>query len=236
MLLHCFASSELKDSWKKKTYFNAKIIEQYYTEGLIRAGFGYRAVPSSVTTPVSPWKYKASTFDNRIAVLEERCLSIPISNLTHACLLPQGCRRRQRSPSWVHQQRCFPKSTWKQVAESANAFKRLLSLLLMASLSLWDSSFPNTTLKISNENLLVKIKDNVVLLLFLSWNAQFPKSARTNRQEPSASKTTSHYWIMFRYKRCLVAIPPYELKYNLFFFCPMCVTWGNQRTCGYFSH
>lgn len=141
-----------------------------------------------------PESTKPALLTTELQFLKSGALSIPVSNLTHACLLPQGRRRRQRSPSWVHrEQRCFPKSTWKQEAESANEFKRLLSLLLMASLSLWDSSFPNTTLKIGNENLLVKIKDNVVLLLFLSWNAQFPKGARTNRQEPSASKTTSHY-------------------------------------------
>jgi len=138
MLSHSFASGELKDSWKRKTYFKAKIIEQYYTDGLTQAGFGYRAVPSSVTNPASPRKHKASTFYNRIAVLEVWCLSIPISKFTCARFIPPGHRR---SPSWVHRERrCFLTPTWKQAAESANEFRRLLSLLLMVSLSLWDSS------------------------------------------------------------------------------------------------
>lgn len=63
----------------------------------MHADFGYRAVPSSVTTPASPWKCKASAFYNRITVLDKAIPTHPQLQLYPCLLCPTGPKESKLS-------------------------------------------------------------------------------------------------------------------------------------------
>lgn len=148
MLLRSFASTELRGTAERgKHTSRLKLLSSIIQKDWRPLALGTVLCQALLQPPPLPESAKPALFP---AELQFGWRAMPIHPRLQLCpTAPSEKSEESKLSSQRTEMLLHP--TWKQVAESANEMRRLLSLPLIISPALWNSQFLTTTLQVNNE-------------------------------------------------------------------------------------